>query len=82
MPIAYLCLAALVAITVLPTTLRPPPDPSNSSAAFSPDAPPDQQDSIVAALSRGSSATAGGRTDGESQPGEVAGGGPEADLAG
>ena len=60
-PLLALVVAFAFAAFVLPSTLRPPPDPATTAAEFSPDAPPDDnQDSIVAALSRGSSATAGG----------------------
>ena len=67
-----MALAMVLLVVVLPSALRPPPDPATTSAEFSPDAPPDEnQDSIVAALNRGTSGTAGtGTGDG---PGEVAG---------
>lgn len=48
----------LVAL-VLPTVLRPADPLTNQAAEFSPDAPPDNQESIVEALNRGTSATAG-----------------------
>ncbi|HUR79107.1 MAG TPA: hypothetical protein VMZ22_14250 [Acidimicrobiales bacterium] len=54
---------ALVAV-FLPSVLRPAEPPANESAEFSPDAPPDQNNSIVAALNRGSTGTAG---DGEGE---------------
>jgi hypothetical protein len=40
-PVGYLALAMLAAVAILPSALRPPPDPSNESGAISPDAPPD-----------------------------------------
>lgn len=40
-PLLYLALAMLAAVLVLPTALRPPPDPTTESGAISPDAPPD-----------------------------------------
>jgi hypothetical protein len=56
----YFALLLVAVVVVLPSALRPPPDPATNSAEFSPDAPPDeQQDAIVAALNRGSSATPG-----------------------
>lgn len=56
----YFALLLLAAVLILPSSLRPPPDPAQQSAELSPDAPPDEtQDAIVAALNRGSSATAG-----------------------
>jgi hypothetical protein len=59
-PLAYLGAVVLAALIILPTALRPPPDPAQQSAEFSPDAPPDdQQDAIVSSLNRGSSQTAG-----------------------
>lgn len=73
---AYLIALVLFAIAV-PSALRPPPDPASTSAEFSPDAPPDDdQDQIIAALSRAQTGTAGtgeGTGDGNS-----ALGGPEA----
>ena len=59
-PVGYLLLALACFVVLLPSALRPPPDQANAAAEFSPDAPPDEnQDSIVAALSRGTSGTAG-----------------------
>jgi hypothetical protein len=56
----YFAVLLIAAVVVLPSALRPPPDPAQQSAELSPDAPPDeQQDAIVAALNRGSTATAG-----------------------
>ena len=60
LPLSYLGVAALMFVLVLPSVLRPPPDQATASAEFSPDAPPDEnQDSIVAALNRGTTGTAG-----------------------
>ena len=60
MPIVYFLGAMVLLVGLLPSALRPPPDQANSAAEFSPDAPPDEnQDSIVAALNRGSTGTAG-----------------------
>lgn len=57
---AYFAVLVVAAVVILPSALRPPPDPATQSAEFSPDAPPDdQQDAIVASLNRGSSATPG-----------------------
>lgn len=59
-PVGFLLLALALVTVALPTTLRPPADPSNEAAELSPDAPPDEnQESIVAALNRGQSETAG-----------------------
>jgi hypothetical protein len=38
---AYLVVALVTAVALLPTALRPPPDPTSESGALSPDAPPD-----------------------------------------
>src|SRR5687767_14499969 len=60
LPVAYLAIVMAVVATVLPTSLRPPPDDPTTSAEFSPDAPPDDtQQSIFAALGRGQSGGAG-----------------------
>ena len=59
-PVAYLLLALLLFVVALPSVLRPPPDQASTAAEFSPEAPQEeQQDSIVAALNRGSTGTAG-----------------------
>src|SRR4051794_7191131 len=58
-PVALACAMFAVVALLLPTILRPANPETNQSAQFSPDAPPDNQDSIVAALNRGTSATAG-----------------------
>jgi hypothetical protein len=41
-PFAYLLVAMAGAVLILPSALRPPPDPATESGAISPDAPPDQ----------------------------------------
>ena len=61
-PAAAVYLAVLLAgaVLILPSALRPPPDPATQSAELSPDAPPDeQQDALVASLNRGTSSTPG-----------------------
>lgn len=75
-PVALLCGALVALFVVLPTSLRPLQPPPNTSAELSPDAPPDDQESIVAALNRGTSGTAG---DSLAEGGGEAGpGGPDA----
>lgn len=66
-PLGYLAVAMAVAVLVLPTALRPPPDPSNESGAISPDAPPDNNpeqliQSVQQAAGGGAGAAAGGAT--------------------
>lgn len=62
-PFGSFALSMVLLVVLMPSALRPPPDPATTSAEFSPDAPPDeQQDSIVAALNRGSTGTAGSGT--------------------
>ena len=59
-PFAYLGLALLVVVLVVPSVLRPLRPETSQSAEFSPDAPPDEnQDAVVAALQRAQSGTAG-----------------------
>lgn len=59
-PFALLAVSTLVAMVALPSSLRPPPSAQTEQAELSPDAPPDEQaDSIIAALNRGTSASAG-----------------------
>lgn len=71
---AYLAIALALVFALLPTALRPPPDQANAAAELSPDAPPDEnQDSIIAALNRGSTGTAGAGT-GEGGLGDGVGG--------
>ena len=61
-PVGYLAIAIALAVLLLPTALRPPPDQQNTSSAFSPDAPPDDTpaESFLASIRRASSSTAGG----------------------
>lgn len=77
LPLVYVALALLLVVTLLPTALRPPQQPSTQSAELSPDAPPDDStESIVAALNRGTSGTAGsGPGEGVAEPG-LSGGPP------
>ena len=71
-------LVALAAITLLvPTILRVPPDQATESAEFSPDAPPDDVETIVAVLHRGTTGTAG-TGDGQGFEGVGPGGPPAA----
>ncbi len=75
LPLGYLAVALVIVATLLPTSLRPPPEDPTTSAEFSPDAPPDDNpDAIVANFNRGQSATAGG--------GEGTGGPPAASAIG
>lgn len=57
LPLAQLGVALVVAMLVLPSALRPPPDQATTSAEFSPDAPPDQKrtDAIFSALKQAES---------------------------
>ena len=60
MPAVDLTLAALAAVAVMPTVLRPPPDQQQSSAALSPNARPDDQaESILQSLQQVAPRTAG-----------------------
>src|SRR4051812_6128986 len=81
LPLVLAAVMFLVVAVLLPTILRPAAPITNQSAEFSPDAPPDQQQSIVAALNRGSSATAGtgpgtGTNVGDGEVGPGPGGAP------
>ena len=77
LPLAYFALALVFLVVALPSALRPPPDQANQAAEFSPDAPPDENtDSIVAALQRAESGTAGAGT-GTGGDGEGLGLGPD-----
>ena len=62
LPVGYILAAAAIAALVLPTALRPPVDLQSSSAAFSPDAPPDNTppEALLQAIRQASSSTAGG----------------------
>ena len=58
-PIASFVVALLMAVFVLPTILRQSPPQTNQTAQLSPDAPQNNQQSLVQALNRGSTSTAG-----------------------
>jgi hypothetical protein len=57
LPVGQLLVAFVIAVLILPSALRPPPDQATTSAEFSPDAPPDQKktDAIFSALKRAES---------------------------
>ena len=60
LPVGSLAVAAVLAAVVLPSALRPPPEQQSTSAAFSPDAPPeDAPDAIIQSLRQAASRTAG-----------------------
>jgi hypothetical protein len=59
LPIAYFLVALALIAVFLPSALRPPPQNANNSAEFSPDAPPDKNDSILSSLGRAQSGTTG-----------------------
>ena len=68
-PLVSLCASFLLAFAMLPSVLRQSPPEQNQSAQLSPDAPPDAQQSIIAALNRGSTGTAGaGEGEGAGEP--------------
>lgn len=70
LPFIYFFGALAVVVAILPSALRPPQQPPNQSAEFSPNAPPDDQnESIVGALGRAGSGVAGGLTSAGSGPG-------------
>ena len=58
-PIGSFVAALLMAVLVLPTLLRQSPPQTNQTEQLSPDAPPNSQQSLIAALNRGSTYTAG-----------------------
>ena len=63
LPIAYLAVVVVLAVAVLPSTLRPPNQQPNETAELSPDAPPDQkQEAFITAFNQASSGTAGSGT--------------------
>lgn len=68
-PIGFLAIAALIAVVVLPSTLRPPPDQATNSAALDPDAPPDdaEPDAIISSFQQAGSSTAGAQTPTETE---------------
>ena len=52
-----------MAVVLLPTALRPPPDQQNATASFSPDAPPDESpEMILQTIRQAQSSTAGRST--------------------
>lgn len=61
LPVGYVGVALALAALLLPTILRPPQDLQNTTAAFSPDAPPDEAppEAILQSLRQASSSTAG-----------------------
>jgi hypothetical protein len=60
LPAVYLAVAGVLAVVVLPSALRPPPDQQPSSAALSPNAPPeDEAETIIQSLRQAASHTAG-----------------------
>src|SRR3954447_14894490 len=63
LPFVYLALALLLGVAILPTVLRPPRDQPTTSSGFSPDAPPDKnQSSVFSSFQQASSGTPGGVT--------------------
>lgn len=62
LPASYAFAAIALVALLLPTILRPPQDLQSSTAAFSPDAPPDQAppEALLQTLRQASSSTAGG----------------------
>ena len=60
----YLAVAMIAAGLVLPSALRPPPDPANTSNALNPNAPPNQNnpDQILESLQEAGGAGAGAST--------------------
>lgn len=61
-PGACFVLALLMAVFVLPTILRQSPPQTNQTAQLSPDAPQNNQQSLITALKRGTTSTAGAGT--------------------
>ena len=60
LPMGYLVVAALIAVLIFPSALRPPPDQQNATASFSPDVPPDDPpELLLQSVRRASSSTAG-----------------------
>ena len=69
LPVAYLLVAMALALAVLPSALRPPPDEASASAQLSPDAPPDAEaETIIQSLQQAASRTAGASGSGEPPP--------------
>ena len=71
-PLGYFGTALVLLVMLLPSALRPPQNEASTTAQFSPDAPPDDADSIVASLQRASSGTAGSGAEGDAGAGEAA----------
>lgn len=70
-PFGYLGTILVVAFSVLPSALRPPPDSAGASGALSPDAPPDATpDQILQAITQAGSRTAGALNGGDAVDGE------------
>lgn len=68
LPMAMLGVVVVLAVVVLPSSLRPPPDQTNASGELSPDAPPEEDpDSIISSFTRAGSRTAGARRVGRRQ---------------
>src|SRR5687767_2525254 len=62
-PLLWLGMSLVATALFLPSALRPPPDAANTSAQFSPDAPPDDDpQAIIQSLQQAASRTAGART--------------------
>ena len=69
-PFIYGAIALLLGVILLPTILRPPQDQPQTSSAFSPDAPPDKnQSSIFSSFRVAGSGTAAGVTQTAGEPG-------------
>jgi len=66
-------MAVLVVVILLPSALRPPAQQSTQTAQFSPNAPHQNQQSIIAAFQQASSGTAGAGTGNGTAPGVGAG---------
>ena len=65
LPFVYGAVALLLGVIILPSILRPPQDQPQTSSAFSPDAPPDKnQSSLFASLRQAGSGTSAGFTQG------------------
>jgi hypothetical protein len=68
--VAYLTIVMAAAILVLPSALRPPPEPATESGAISPDAPPDDAtDQLIQATQQAAGGGAGAANPGGSGAG-------------
>jgi len=74
LPLAYMVMAVLVIVVLLPSALRPPAQQSTQTAQFSPNAPHQNQQSIIAAFQQASSGTAGAGTGNGTGPGTTGSG--------